>query len=46
MQKLHFILGKKISGDKTIDSDEASRRHNDAITVFQFVCAKLDEGVK
>jgi hypothetical protein len=44
--KLELILKSKISGDKSIESDEESRRQNDAITVCQFLCAKLDEGVK
>jgi hypothetical protein len=35
-----------VSGELELDVEEEERRQNDAITVWQFLCAKLDEGVK
>jgi len=47
--KITFDLMKYLTlllGESNLDCEEEGRRQNDAITVCQFLCAKLDEGVK
>ena len=41
-----FVFNLLFLGESNLDSEEEERRQNDAITVCQFLCAKLDEGVK